>query len=328
MKANCVQFYEFGAPASVLKVENKNIQPPQIGEVLVRMKVRPINPSDIIPIKGAYSHRISLPAIPGYEGVGVVVEVGEGVSKELIGTRVLPLRGEGTWQEYVKTSADLAVPIPDSIDNYAASQLYINPVTAWVVCTEVLKLKPGDTFIVNAGGSSIGRLFAQLSKILGFKMVAVTRNNNYTNELAALGASYVINTSQMSLHHAVMEITNGCGATAAIDSIGGVDGTQLAFCVQPNGDFLTIGLLSGMPVDWKEIYQNAKVNVKLFHLRHWNSKVSVQTWQKTFEYLITLIDERRLTLMTKGSPYDLSNVKEAVRVAETSRKNSGKIFLI
>jgi NADPH:quinone reductase-like Zn-dependent oxidoreductase len=76
LEATCVKFYEFGSPQNVLKVENKNIQRPMNGEVLVRMTRCPINPSDLIPIRGAYSHRISLPTIPGYEGIGIVEEVG------------------------------------------------------------------------------------------------------------------------------------------------------------------------------------------------------------------------------------------------------------
>lgn len=327
MEATCIKFYEFGSPESVLKVERKNIQPPTNGEVLVRMKVRPINPSDLIPIRGAYSHRVSLPNIPGYEGIGIVEDVGASVSQELIGKRVLPLRGEGTWQEFVKTSAEFAVPIPNSIDDYTASQLYINPVTAWIICTEVLKLAPNDVLLVNACGSAIGRIFAQLSKVLGFRLIAVTRNNNYTKDLLQLGASHVVNTSETALHDTVMELTNGLGATSAIDSIGGTDGTELAFCVRPNGIFLTLGLLSGTPVDWQRISLQAKVNTKLFHLRYWNQQVSVQTWQETFHRLITLINDEKLTLMQKDSQYDLLQVKEAVLFAESSKRNKGKIFL-
>ncbi|KEF39351.1 Zn-dependent oxidoreductase, NADPH:quinone reductase [Schinkia azotoformans MEV2011] len=327
MEATCIKFYEFGSPESVLKVERKNIQPPTNGEVLVRMKVRPINPSDLIPIRGAYSHRVSLPNIPGYEGIGIVEDVGASVSQELIGKRVLPLRGEGTWQEFVKTSAEFAVPIPNSIDDYTASQLYINPVTAWIICTEVLKLAPNDVLLVNACGSAIGRIFAQLSKVLGFRLIAVTRNNNYTKDLLQLGASHVVNTSETALHDTVMELTNGLGAASAIDSIGGADGTELAFCVRPNGIFLTLGLLSGTPVDWQRISLQAKVNTKLFHLRYWNQQVSVQTWQETFHRLITLINDEKLTLMQKDSQYDLLQVKEAVLFAESSKRNKGKIFL-
>ncbi|MDQ0857837.1 zinc-dependent alcohol dehydrogenase family protein [Bacillus sp. V2I10] len=327
MNAKCIKFYEFGSPKNVLKVEYKRIEPPKDNEVIVRMLARPINPSDLIPIRGAYSHRISLPNIPGYEGVGIVEEVGPLVSKNLIGKRVLPLRGEGTWQELVKSSAEFAVPIPDSIDDFTASQMYINPITAWVTCTEFLKLRRNDVLLVNACGSSIGHIFAQLSKILGFRLIAVTRNNKYTDDLLHLGASYVIDTSYVSLYETVMELTNGIGADAAIDSVGGSSGNDLAFCVHPNGNFLTIGLLSGIQVNWADIVNTAKVNANMFHLRNWNKNVSVNKWQETFSRLIRLIDEQKLSLMMADSKYDLSNIKTAIDVVESSKETKGKVFL-
>ncbi|USK69145.1 zinc-dependent alcohol dehydrogenase family protein [Peribacillus asahii] len=327
MDAKCIRFYEFGSPQNVLKVEDKSIEPPKDHQVLVRMLARPINPSDLIPIRGAYAQRISLPNIPGYEGVGIVEDVGPLVSKSLIGKRVLPLRGEGTWQELVKTSAEFAVPIPDSIDDFTAAQMYINPVTAWVTCTEVLKLRPNDVLLVNACGSSIGHIFAQLSKVLGFRLIAVTRNNKYTEDLLHLGASYVIDTSKVPLYETVMELTNGFGADAAIDSVGGSFGNDLAFCVHPNGNFLTIGLLSGVQVNWAEIISKAKVHANMFHLRNWNKNVSADKWQETFNRLINLINDKKLRLMMVDSKYNLSNIKKAIDVAESSKETKGKVFL-
>ncbi|PWA09751.1 alcohol dehydrogenase [Pueribacillus theae] len=327
MKAKCIRFHKFGKPESVLKIENKTIQDPKNDEILVRMTASPINPSDLLPIRGAYAHRIPLPSIPGYEGVGIVEEVGSSVSKDLIGKRVLPLRGEGTWQEFVKTSAELAVPIPSSIDDGAAAQLYINPITAWITCTDILALKPNDILLVNACGSSIGRIYAQLSKLLGFQLIAITRNHTYTQELLQLGASQVINTSDTPLQPAVMELTNGRGVDAAIDSIGGVDGTELAFSVRPSGSFLTIGLLSGIPVNWKEISKRTNLNASLFHLRHWNKQTSVRRWQESFNRLISFINDKKLTLMAPHAYFNLQEVRNAVRCAESSQGNRGKVFL-
>ncbi|WP_370627218.1 zinc-dependent alcohol dehydrogenase family protein [Psychrobacillus sp. INOP01] len=325
--AKCIKFYEFGSPKNVLKVEDKRIERPKENEVIVRVLARPINPSDLISIRGAYSHRISLPNTPGYEGVGIVEEVGPLVSKSLIGKRVLPLRGEGTWQELVKTSAELAVPIPDSIDDFTASQMYINPITAWVTCTEILNLRPNDILLVNACGSSIGQVFAQLSRIIGFRLIAVTRNNKYTEDLLRLGASYVIDTSKVPLYETVMELTNGVGADAAVDSIGGLSGNELAFCVHPNGNFITIGLLSGIQVNWADIVNNAKVNANIFHLRNWNKIVTVDKWQETFRSLIRLIDEQKLGLMRVDSKYDLLNIQAAIDDVESSKENKGKVLL-
>lgn len=327
MEAKCIKFYEFGSPKNVIKVESKSIEPPKDHEVIVRMLSRPINPSDLIPIRGSYSHRISLPNIPGYEGVGIVEDVGSSVSKNLIGKRVLPLRGEGTWQEFVTTSAEFAVPIPDIIDDFTAAQMYINPVTAWVTCTEILKLRPNDVLLVNACGSAIGRVFAQLSKVLGFRLIAVTRNNIHTEDLLHLGASCVIDTSTAPLYETVMELTNGVGADAAIDSIGDTSGNDLAFCVRPNGNFLTIGLLSGIQVNWSDIVNKAKVNANMFHLRNWNHSVSPIKWQKTFDHLIRLIKDNKLRMMKVDSVFDLSDIKRAIEAVESSKITKGKVFL-
>lgn len=327
MDARCIIYYQFGCPEEVLRVARKRIETPKDNEVLVRMLARPINPSDLIPIRGAYSHRIALPGIPGYEGVGIVEEAGSLVPRQLIGKRVLPLRGEGTWQEYVKTSSEFAVPIPDSIDDYTASQMYINPLTAWVICTEVLKLKPHEVVLVNACGSSIGRILAQLSKVIGFRLIAVTRNNKHTQDLLQLGASHVIDTSQASLYETVMELTDGNGADAAIDSVGGISGNVLALCVRPRGYFLSIGLMSGEQVDWKEIASKAQIHANIFHLRYWNGHVSPDKWRETFHHVIRLVDDKRLHLMMPDSKYDLTDVRKAVGVVESSKLTNGKVLL-
>ncbi|KYG91871.1 zinc-dependent alcohol dehydrogenase family protein [Metasolibacillus sp. FSL H7-0170] len=328
MNRKYISFKKFGSPEDVLVVDETMIQPLASDEVLVRMLARPINPSDLIPIRGSYAHRISLPAIPGYEGVGIVEKVGASACKSLIGKRVLPLRGEGTWQEYVKAPANLAIPVPHTIDNFTAAQMYINPITAWVICTEILMLKPTDVLLVNACGSAIGHIFAQLSKVLGFRLIAITRSNTYTEQLLKLGASHVINTTENSLQETVMTLTNGAGANAAIDSIGGSPGTELAFCLRPQSQFLTIGLLSGIQVDWAKIAKEAQVNAKIFHLRHWNKSISVAHWQNTFQQITALIERQQLTLMPAVAEFNLINVKEAVHYVETVQNRMGKVFLI
>ncbi|CAG7618294.1 zinc-dependent alcohol dehydrogenase family protein [Paenibacillus allorhizosphaerae] len=330
MEGKCVTYEKFGSPEQVLRIEHKSIRRPGIGELLVRMTSRPINPSDLIPVGGAYAHRIGLPAIPGYEGVGIVEETGPTVSRNWLGKRVLPLRGEGTWQQFVNAPAELAVLLPDTLDDDTASQLYINPVTAWVTCTEVLQLKPDDVVVVNACGSSIGRIYTQLSRILGFRLVAVTRSRSHTAELLEHGAVAVIQTDDPLnplLHSTVMQLTNGVGANAAIDSVGGASGMALAYSARPGGKLLSIGLLSGKPLQAAEIAQKTGAKLMLFHLRHWNKQVSAETWQRTFRQLMSFIGSGQLRLCAPSARFDLSDVKEAVRAAQSTEKGNGKIFL-
>lgn len=328
MNAKSLQFQTFGKPEEVLNIIHKEIPAPQADEVVVRMIASPINPSDLLPVKGAYSHRIPLPNIPGYEGVGIVEAAGSAVNPDLIGRRVLPLRGEGTWQQYAAAKAHFAVPVPDGVDDFTAAQMYINPVTAWVICTDELQLQPGDALLVNAGGSSIGRIFAQLSSVLGYRFIAVTRSNRQTDELLALGASAVVDTSKEPLRERVMELTGGQGADAAIDSIGGADGNELAFFVREGGIFLALGLLSGVQVDWGKIARETKAVPKLFHLRHWNSRVSNGEWQKTMRRLLLLAERKQLQFVPPSACYPISAVKQAMQAAETTSASEGKVMLI
>jgi len=326
VKGLTVQYNQFGKPLDVLQLIKKDVHAPKAGEVLVRMALRPINPSDLIPITGAYAHRIPLPQVPGYEGVGVIVEVGSGVSPEMIGRRVLPLRGEGTWQEYVTTSAAHAVPVADTIADSIAAQLYINPVTAFLTATHVLGLQPNDSLLVNAGGSAIGRVYAQLAKLLGFRLIAITRNDLHTKDLLTLGAWRVLNTAELPLKETIREWTEGKGATAAIDSIGGADGTALAYCLKTGGTLLTIGLLSGEQINWQAISREVNIRPALFHLRHWNREATNEAWHAVFRQLINWVQAGQLSFQQPNAVYVLADTKQAVAAIE-NKQHQGKIYL-
>ncbi|MDR4215714.1 alcohol dehydrogenase, partial [Bacillus paralicheniformis] len=95
----------------------------------------------------------------------------------------------------------------------------------------------------------------------------------------------------------------------------------------PNGHFLTIGLLSGIQVNWAEIVTKVKVHANLFHLRHWNKEVSPYKWQETFRHLIRLVENEQLRFMKVHSTYGLADVKAAVDVVQSAEKTKGKVFL-
>ena len=127
---NRALFYrKFGLPEQVLTLEYANKSSLKENCVRVQMLYAPINASDLIPITGAYQHRITLPQIAGYEGVGKVIEAPLSY-QHLIGKRVLPLRGGGTWQSFVDLPAEFAIEVPDSISDITAARAYINPVAA------------------------------------------------------------------------------------------------------------------------------------------------------------------------------------------------------
>lgn len=326
MKATAVRYYRFGEPGEVLQIEKKPPLLPGPGEISVKMRARPINPSDVIPIRGAYPHRITLPAVPGYEGIGVVEAVGPGVSEQMLGRRVLPLQGDGTWQDYVTSPAKFAVPVPEDIDDDTACQLYINPVTAWLICREALRLTHGDVLVVNAAGSAIGRIFAQLSQVFGYRMIALTRSDRHTSELRLLGAAYVFNAAEDSVQDRILEATAGQGATAAIDSIGGPEGERLVRCVNKAGTILSVGLLSGIPAVWHEAVRGTQVRVKPFYLRQWVRNSSQEEWAAAFQHVVRLVRENKLAMMKIGAKFELTDAISAIHAAESGIH--GKVLLL
>src|SRR4051794_34425484 len=88
-----------GNPPEVLRVVEQPWPKPQPDEAVVQMRAAPLNPADINAIEGKYPIRPPLPATPGMEGAGVVVEVGSAVSAVAVGDQVILPHNLGTWRE-------------------------------------------------------------------------------------------------------------------------------------------------------------------------------------------------------------------------------------
>jgi len=94
MTIKAVQFTAPGAPADVLQVRDLACPEPGPGEVLVRMLVSPVNPSDMMFIRGHYTLQATCPAVPGFEGVGVVQASGGGLRGRLCKERLCTFIGK------------------------------------------------------------------------------------------------------------------------------------------------------------------------------------------------------------------------------------------
>src|SRR6476620_885538 len=99
MKA--LQLSSCGSPTDVVELTEIEPDDPGPGQLAVAIEAAPINPSDLMLIKGIYGAHPELPAALGAEGIGRVVAVGEGVDQSRIGTRVLvvPTLEQTTWRQ-------------------------------------------------------------------------------------------------------------------------------------------------------------------------------------------------------------------------------------
>jgi NADPH2:quinone reductase len=193
--------YETGGDASVLRLVDRPVPEPGPGEVLVRMAVAGVNPTDW------KSRRQDPPAgwqIPGQDGAGVVEAVGAGVDRELIGERVWVWeaawqRPWGTAAEYTLVPVRQAVPLGDASFDVGAS-LGIPFLTAHRCLTagEYMPdhLHPGaladHTVLVQGGAGAVGNAAIQLARWADATVIATVSSPEKANLAAAAGASYVV----------------------------------------------------------------------------------------------------------------------------------------
>ncbi|SRR6266849_1519650 len=202
-----IQFERFGEPTEVLRVVDVSIPRPGINQVLIRMHVRPIHPSDLSIMQGRYGALPALPACPGLEGVGVIAALGEGVQGFHVGQRVVPFNSWGTWQEYVTVDGSRLLLVPDRISDEVAAQLTVNPMSAWIMLTQELQVERGEWLVQTAANSTVGRLVLQLTQFLGVKTINVVRRREQVQELLNAGADEVICSADENVVERIAQIT-------------------------------------------------------------------------------------------------------------------------
>jgi len=322
-----IKFYEFGNPAEVLRVEDAPQPQPGAGQVLVRLRARSINPSDLLTVRGLYGSLPKLPATPGLEGMGEVIAVGDGVKHLLPGQRVIPLGVQGTWQDYLLAPSAQLIPVPDGISDATAAQFVVNPLTAWIMTVEELALEPGEWLLQTAAGSTLGRIVLQIAALRGFKTINVVRRREQVNELKSLGADEVICTDDEDIAERVKEITGKAGVTKAIDAVGGQTGAAVMNSLGRGGVMLVYGLLSmePMPIDGGRMIFST-TTIRGFWLSEWLRSAAPERQQAVTAGMLRAMASNEIVPPVEAE-YSLADVLAAVEHAERPGRR-GKVLLV
>lgn len=229
----------FGDPRQVIGLEETERRPPGSGEVEIRIRRAAINPSDLIPVTGAYRSRTALPFVPGFEGVGDITRLGEGVEDLAVGQRVLPIGASGLWQEYLVRPAAWCFAVPDDLSDDQAAMAYVNPLTAFRLVDAVkahFGRVTGQRIGVTAAASAIGRMLLTLLAEAGFQPVALVRSAATAERLAEGFSGEIV-------------IANAPPLDAVLDAVGGEAGNALFRTLRHGGAFVQYGALSGAQLD-------------------------------------------------------------------------------
>jgi len=211
------------------------------------MRAAPINPADLNQMEGKYPVRPELPATPGFEGAGVVVELGANVRSLSTGALVILPHNVGTWRDAVAVNADELVTVPNGIEPVQAAMLKINPMTAWRLLHDYVELRQGDWLIQNAANSAAGRAVIQIAHELGYKTVNVVRRAELIDELRAEGGDVVLVDGE-HLRDEVKNATGGEPIRLGLNSVGGDSALRLSNCLSFGGTLVSFGAMSLQPL--------------------------------------------------------------------------------
>ena len=322
-----LRFHAFGPPAERLQLDDLPAPSPGPGEVRVRLTHRSINPADLLTIRGRYEQRPALPAVAGNEGVGVVDAVGEGVAGLAVGQRVVPLGAGPTWQELLIAPPERLLPVPDAVPDDAAAQLYVNPLTAWLLLRAVPEATEGDALVLTAGASAVARCAIQLGRRRGLRPIAIIRDSLHTDALRALGAEVLVaDADDEDSRTRLRDLVGPEGARAAFDAVMGEAGALALSSLRRGGVHLVYGGLSGapLPVDSGTlIYRD--VRVQGVWRTHWATESPLDEVRRAVGALAGLAAEGALDLPVEAR-YDLADGREAVQHAVAPGR-LGKVLL-
>ncbi len=321
---NAAVYETHGNPTDVLHVESQPWPTPAPGEVIVKMSAAPINPADLNQIEGKYPVRAELPATPGFEGAGIVVDVGSDVKGLTSGALVILPHNVGTWRDAVAVKAGELVVVPADIKPVHAAMLKINPMTAWRLLHDYVELAPGDWLIQNAANSAAGRAVIQIAHQLGYKTVNVVRRSELSDELRAEGADIVLVDSE-NLRREVQDAIGGLQIRLGLNAVGGESALRLANCLAPGSTLVTYGAMSLQPLKIPNgllIFKDLRF--RGIWINKWYDNATPAQRMEAFQHLFEMA--KRGLLQTKvEQAYPLSEAKTAVAHAARSQR-SGKII--
>ena len=321
---NAVVYERHGNPAEVLRVESRPWPKPAGDEAVVQMRAAPINPADLNAIEGKYPGRREVPAVPGFEGAGVVVDLGAAVKGLTNGALVILPHSIGTWRDAVAVKADDLVLVPKGIEPVHAAMLKINPMTAWRLLHDYVDLKKGDWLVQNAANSAAGRAVIQIARELGYKTVNVVRRTELIDELRAEGGDVVIVDGE-NLRDEVKNATGGAPVRLGLNAVGGDSALRLANCLAPESTLVTFGAMSLQPLKIPNgllIFKDLRF--RGIWINKWYDNATTQERMDAFRPLFEMA--KRGLLKTKvEKAYPLAEAKAAVTHAAQG-KRSGKII--
>ncbi len=238
--ARVIRIHENGGP-SVLRLESDEVGAPGPGEVRLLQHAVGINAVDAMVREGSYP--MALPAIPGFEGAGVIDSVGEGVTGFSPGDRVAYFFAEGGYATEKLSATTPLVHLPDDIGDETAGAFLAKGLTAWMGLRALHPLRSGETALVLGASGSVGSILSRWATVLGATVIGVAGSESKLEKVRA-GAAHALLADDPDADRKIRDIAPD-GVDVVYDFVGRATFGIAAGAIRDGGVIAAIGQASG-----------------------------------------------------------------------------------
>jgi alcohol dehydrogenase len=250
--------------------------PPAAGEVQIAVKTMALNHIDVWGFRGMAFAKRKLPLVVGAEAAGEVAAVGQSVTGFSVGDPVamygaltcgvckacqdgrdnlcenvagiMGFHVDGFARDRLNMPARLVIPVPGGVAMRDAACAPIAFSTVEHMLFDNAKLQPGETILVQAGGSGIGTAAIKMAKAIGCTVITTVGDDEKARKAKALGADHVINYRTERFETATRKLTNKKGVDVVFEHVGGEGFNGSLLVLKRGGRLVTCGSTAGPTV--------------------------------------------------------------------------------
>ena len=227
----------YGGP-DALQVLEEECPEPKGGEVRVKVLAAGVSLPDLMAREGIHPETPTVPFTPGWDLVGVVDRLGDGVTGIRPGQAVAALPISGAYAEFICLPQRELVPVPAGLDDGEAVSLILNYITAYQMLHRSAKVKPGQRVLIHGAAGGVGSALLQLGRVAGLEMYGTcsSRGASAVADLGGIPIDYQHQDFVKEIHR-----LTGAGVDAVFDPIGGTHIWRSRKALRPGGRVVAYG---------------------------------------------------------------------------------------
>ncbi|HSA77602.1 MAG TPA: medium chain dehydrogenase/reductase family protein [Nitrospirota bacterium] len=242
MKHKRIIVTHYGGPEA-LRVIEEECPEPRKGEVRIRVLAAGVSLPDVMAREGVHPETPPVPFTPGWDLVGRVDGLGDGVSGIEVGEMIAAMPISGSYAEFVCLPQHELVPVPSGLDAAEAVSLVLNYITAYQMMHRSAKVRPGQRVLIHGAAGGVGSALMQLGHLAGLEMYGTcsSRGASAVSELGGIPIDYRHQDFVKEIHRLTSE-----GVDVVFDPIGGIHLWHSRKALRPGGRVVGYGLSTSL----------------------------------------------------------------------------------